>query len=65
MNPNDPINEHCCEGRTINFDICDDNSHFQTGVFQRPIGTVVQFCVVFFGEESFKNNVDKRRLVLV
>ena len=59
------IHEHECLGQNINFQQCNSNSHRITGDFQRPIGTPIDFCVVFFGEESFKNDVDKRGLVLM
>ena len=66
MNPNNRIHEHCCTGRVINFKFCDDKTrqdvHDQTGDFTNG-GTVVQFCEVFFCENSFKNDVNKIGLI--
>ena len=55
--PEDPIHEHCCFGEQINFRRCDIN------VVVPGMGSV-NFCRRFLGEESFKNNVDKRGWVL-
>ena len=49
----DPIHEHCCTGRHIDFRPCADNENVLT------VGNV-DFCKIFFGEGSFKNEVDKK-----
>ena len=64
----DLIHEHDCQGQSItDWQACDGGDHSITGDFEMPIGTVFNFCHVFFrpGEDSFKNDVDKRRLVLM
>ena len=53
----EPIREHCCTGKTINFDRCNANSH-SFG----PAGAPVDFCLVFSREDLFKSDVNKRGL---